>query len=196
MAVAAVVLAGGGSVRMGRPKQGLRLAGRTLLQRTVDGCLAAGCERVVVVAAEQAAWDYLAPDPRISTALEDPPDGGPVAGIVAGLDELDPGERDAVLLLACDLPRSPELVAALLAAAGGQILDRAVVPVDEEGWPQYLAALYPADALRRSIEQAPELRDVSVRRLMRTLEHRELVVDPQLLADVDDPAAARRAGLV
>lgn len=46
---AAVVLAAGGSSRLGRPKQLLSLGGRTLIARAVDVAVEAGCDPVIVV---------------------------------------------------------------------------------------------------------------------------------------------------
>jgi molybdenum cofactor cytidylyltransferase len=47
--VGAVVLAAGGSSRLGRPKQLLVHEGRTLVRRAAEAAVAAGCEPVVVV---------------------------------------------------------------------------------------------------------------------------------------------------
>ena len=52
--VAALILAAGGSQRMGRPKQLLQVGGRSLVRRAADAALAAGCEPVVVVLGAQA----------------------------------------------------------------------------------------------------------------------------------------------
>ena len=49
MKVAAVVLAAGGSSRLGSPKQLVRLGGENLLERAVRVAREAGCEPVVVV---------------------------------------------------------------------------------------------------------------------------------------------------
>lgn len=45
----AIVLAAGGSTRMGRPKQLLSINGKTLIRKTVETALDAGCDPVVIV---------------------------------------------------------------------------------------------------------------------------------------------------
>ena len=193
MDVTGIVLAGGRATRMGVLKQGLELDGRTLLQRTVDACLYAGCSRVAVLAPDQEAAAFLRDDDRVLVTLEDPPGGGPVAGIVAGLAALQPSPDGQVWLLACDLPRVAELLASLQAMELGD--DRAWVPVDGDGWPQFRAARYPAGLLRRAVGDSPQLRDISVRRLLRDVERIPVSLPDALLADVDSPDQARAAGI-
>ena len=79
-AVDLVVLAGGRGERLGgADKAALLVDGRTLLERVLEVDLGG---RVVVVG------DTPVPD-GVHRTLEDPPGGGPVAGIAAGLDLLD-----------------------------------------------------------------------------------------------------------
>ena len=47
--VGAVILAAGGSSRLGRPKQLLQFRGKTLVRRIVDAALEGGCSPIVVV---------------------------------------------------------------------------------------------------------------------------------------------------
>ncbi|NHB84210.1 NTP transferase domain-containing protein [Tessaracoccus sp. HDW20] len=72
-------------------------------------------------------------DARVRFVLEDPPFGGPVAGIAAAVDALgDLGADSEVYLLAGDLADPFSVVALLKAAPFGP---DGTVPVDEEGWP-------------------------------------------------------------
>src|SRR3954466_8533578 len=48
----AVVLAAGGSSRLGQPKQLLKFRGATLVQRAVEAAATAGCDPVIVVVGE------------------------------------------------------------------------------------------------------------------------------------------------
>jgi molybdopterin-guanine dinucleotide biosynthesis protein A len=112
----AVVLAGGAATRMGgADKPGLTVAGRTLLEHVVATVRAhhpnAG---VTVVGPERES-------PRARYVREDPPGGGPVPALRAGLSHVS---APWVALLAADLPHLDpghlaELRAALETPAGG-----------------------------------------------------------------------------
>ena len=82
----AVILAGGRASRLGgASKPDVRVGGRRLLERVLAATVAAGVRRTVVVGPS----GLVAPP--VLSALEDPPFGGPVAGIAAGLAALAPG---------------------------------------------------------------------------------------------------------
>lgn len=98
--VAAVVLAGGRSRRMGRDKAAVVLGGRTLLQRTVDAA-AAVAGTVVVVGAPGRRLPPIE-TARPLTAVTDAVEGqGPLAGIIEGLEAV---EAPVALVLGCDQP--------------------------------------------------------------------------------------------
>lgn len=94
----AVVLAGGTAVRMGGvDKAGIELDGRTLLDLAVDALVDA--DEVVVVAPRSV------PTARpVTFVCEDPPRGGPVAGLLTGVDALLRTPR-VVGVVAVDMPR-------------------------------------------------------------------------------------------
>ncbi|MEU4086973.1 NTP transferase domain-containing protein, partial [Streptomyces aureus] len=90
----AVVLAGGAARRLGgEDKPGVRVGGRTLLDRVLAACADAG--RTVVVAEPRATAR------SVEWAREDPPGGGPVAALDAGLRRT---AAPYVLVLSADLP--------------------------------------------------------------------------------------------
>ena len=129
----AIVLAGGKARRFGgADKPQLTVGGRSLLDRAVAAVGDAG--RVVVVGPDQPVHG------RVIFCREQPPGGGPVAAIAAGLPQTG---ADVIVVLATDLPwiapAVPLLVAAL-PSSGAALL------VDDSGRANYLAA-----AWRRSI---------------------------------------------
>ncbi|WP_258726336.1 molybdenum cofactor guanylyltransferase [Cellulomonas sp. NS3] len=89
----ALVLAGGRARRLGGvSKPDVLVSGRRLLAHVLDAAaVGPGPRRTVVVAPASVA----VPDGVLRT-LEDPPDGGPVAGIAAGLAALGRSGADAV----------------------------------------------------------------------------------------------------
>jgi molybdopterin-guanine dinucleotide biosynthesis protein A len=174
----AVVLAGGTGRRLGgTSKPDVRLGGRRLLDHALAATAEAG--RVVVVAPE----NVVVPDGVLRT-LEDPPHGGPVAGIAAGLAVLgDADDTGApwVLVLACDVPYAASAVPRLRSAVTEGYADGAVL-VDAEDHPQWLAALYRTAALRERVGEHP---GGSVRALVAGLDLRRVRAAGTEAADVD-----------
>ena len=81
--IAAVVLAAGGSSRMGRPKQLIAVHGRSLIRHAVESAIDGGCDPVIVVENGRIA---------LGGALPVNPDGG-------GLSSNHPGMRGIFLVI-------------------------------------------------------------------------------------------------
>ncbi|MEZ5094447.1 molybdenum cofactor guanylyltransferase [Nocardioides sp.] len=109
--LAAVILTGGTASRMGgTDKAALEYAGRSLLERALAAVADAG--RTVVVGPPQ---ETSRP---VTFVREEPPLGGPAAGLLAGVDALP--AASSVVVLAVDMPLvDARTVARLLAAATG-----------------------------------------------------------------------------
>lgn len=138
----AVVLAGGAARRLGgADKPGLAVAGRALIDRVLDACAGAGT--TVVVGPRR-------PTPRpVQWSREDPPGGGPLAALGAGLRAVT---AEYVLLLAADLPfLTRTTVHALLTELAAEPSYEGVVLTDPGGRDQPLAAAYRTEALRREL---------------------------------------------
>lgn len=147
----AIVLAGGTARRLdGADKPGLEIDGITLLDRVIAATR--GAERVVVVGPERATRA------EVVWAREDPPGGGPVAAIAAGLAEV---EEAWCLVLAADLPWVGPAVPLLLTAASEH--DAAVLA--REGRRNHLAAVWRTEALRDALEQLDTAEGTAVRDL-------------------------------
>ena len=193
-----IVLAGGRGSRLGGVlKPAVEVAGRTLLSRVLD---ARPVARHAVVVGPPAAQPAAVPPvtaPVAHTpliwALEDPPFGGPVAGLAAGLAALDahaaletnaPLETNVdgpeppvgwLLVLACDLPWGADAARLLVAAASAleKTDDRqdGVHLVDSSGHAQWLAAIYRAPALRAAVARLGDRVDgASMRQLLAGLQ--------------------------
>jgi molybdenum cofactor cytidylyltransferase len=104
--IAAVILAAGGSSRMGRPKQLLEIGGVTLIQRVTRAALEGGCDPVLVISG--AGHEVLSGE-LISMPVELVHNAdwakGIGSSIRAGFSELQrrPGVDGAIILL-CDQP--------------------------------------------------------------------------------------------
>jgi molybdopterin-guanine dinucleotide biosynthesis protein A len=145
----AVILTGGTAARLdGADKASLEIDGVTLLERALHAVMAA---LDVVVVGEQV------PTSRPATfTREDPPHGGPAAGLLAGLDRLRPG-LDLVCALAVDMPRvEAGTVARLTWAVEGDPEVDAACLVDDAGRRQPLAAVYRVPALQAARPAARE----------------------------------------
>lgn len=91
MTLGALVLTGGGSVRMGRDKAGLDWNGRSAMDRCRALAQAVGARPVLTVGGA-------------GELPDDQPDSGPVGGVIAGARALCDAGCDRALVLAVDAP--------------------------------------------------------------------------------------------
>ncbi|MCY0961201.1 NTP transferase domain-containing protein [Streptomyces sp. H27-H5] len=138
MSYDAIVLAGGAARRLGgADKPALHVGGRALLDRVLDACVDA--DATVVVGG-----------PRVTSrpvrwTREDPPGGGPVAALDAGLRATTAAR---VLVLSADLPFLDRATVRSLLDAPGP--DGAMLR-DPDGRDQPLVASYRAEPLRAGL---------------------------------------------
>lgn len=130
-----IVLCGGRSSRMGRPKAWLPFGPQTMLQRVVH-CLRLSVGPVCVVAAPGQSLPAFPPDVLIA---HDETEGlGPLAGLAAGLKTLE-GKCTAAFATSCDVPfLQVRFVQAVCARLG----DHDVVTPVEADFCHPLAAVY------------------------------------------------------
>ncbi len=198
---AGIVLAGGRSTRMGRPKAALEWHGSTLLVR-VCGIVARAVDGpLVVVRAPGQELPELPPEVEL---VDDAHEGrGPLQGLAAGLAALR-GRAERAYVSSTDVPLlQPAFVHALLAAADDDA--DLVVPV-VDGRPHPLAAVYRV-ALLTEVEELITAGELRLTALLdhchvRELDEAELLadrtlaaVDPELLSllNVNEPADYERA---
>ena len=160
----AIVLAGGAGRRMdGVSKSGLEVGGTSLLGRVVRALVDA--RRVIVVG------------PRVGTASvdvwarEDPPGGGPVAGLAAAVSEV---HAPFVAVVAGDLPfLTPAAMSQLRSAADPLTV---AIALDDRGRDQFLLALWPAGMLRRALASAGPAHGLALRAVYRGAVYRGAAV--------------------
>jgi len=181
MIVDALILAGGRSSRLGGvPKSQLSVAGVSLLSRTVNAVAHAAVRQTVIVGDEQM--------DAVVGIREDPAFAGPVAAIAAGLRAL-PGDADAVLILACDMPEIGAALPSLLADFAGD----GAIAVDR-GRRQQLAVVVRTSALESAVAMLPTVLDASMRELMSRLHLAEVCVPEGSTDDIDTWEDAERFG--
>lgn len=133
--VSGIVLCGGQSQRMGRPKAWLPFGNETMLGRLVR-LLAEVVQPVVVVAAPD---QEVPPLPAQVPVVRDQEKGrGPLQGLAAGLQALQ-GQADAAFLSSCDAPfLQPAFVQRLIDLLG----DHFICVPHVDGFHHSLAAVY------------------------------------------------------
>ncbi|MDO5700843.1 MAG: molybdenum cofactor guanylyltransferase [Bowdeniella nasicola] len=192
MELPAVILAGGAARRLGGAcKPDLDLSGTRLLDHVLEALRAAraelGCAGETVVVAPP---EVRVPE-GITRVLEDPPRGGPLAGLTAGLDALT---RDTpfVAALACDAPRAPEALPNLVRRLIDAPRTDGAIALDPDGREQYLLGIYRCAALAARREQweaeVGALRGGSLRRFVAPLSLVRLELPHALTHDIDTPA--------
>jgi molybdopterin-guanine dinucleotide biosynthesis protein A len=181
----AVILAGGSGRRLGGvDKAALTIGGATLLDRTLDAVEAAtavvcvGPERLLGGTTRSATW-----------TREQPPGGGPVAALSAGLDLVD---ASVVAVLAVDHPFvTAEVVSRLVETCSLADVDAALAG-DAEGMPQPLLAAYRTASLRACIRAIGGPAGVAMTRAIEGLRC-VTVPAPDAAQDCDTPEDLERA---
>jgi molybdopterin-guanine dinucleotide biosynthesis protein A len=178
-----VVLAGGKAARLGgQAKPQLLVGGRPILAAVLEAV--AGAEQRIVVGPPQPV------PPGVLLVREEPPRGGPVAAVRAGLADVP---TDVVLVLAGDLPF---LTAELVGRLRERLTGDGVLVVDDTGRDQYLLGAWRTTVLRAALATASG--PTSLRKVLAPLAVRRLrpVVppgDPPPWLDCDTPADLARA---
>ncbi len=162
MTYSAVIVAGGAARRLGGVSKPLiDINGTNLIQYALNAARRA--TQTVVVG------PITVHHPASLTTSEEPPGGGPVAGLAAGLARVDPAPS-WVLVLACDTPRAERAVHGLEAAARDCPAGTdGVWMTDPRGREQPLLALYRAAALHSAIASLDTVVGTSMRALTSAL---------------------------
>jgi molybdopterin-guanine dinucleotide biosynthesis protein A len=192
----AVVLAGGRAARLGgtallgsTAKAGLVVDGERLLDRALA---ASGRARAVAVVGPPELAGALADvRPRPALTREDPPFGGPVAGLAAGLRVLPAAGAPWVLVLAVDVPHAAGAIELLEQTVSREPTDGAYLVRDDRA--QWLVGLYRRAALDTALGEITT-DGASMKRLVRGLRCTEVPDPAGWSDDIDTPADAARLG--
>jgi molybdopterin-guanine dinucleotide biosynthesis protein A len=169
-----IVLTGGGAQRLeGADKASIELAGATLLEHAL-GALAEVPDVVVV-------GEQLVTSRPVTFLREDPPGGGPAAGLLAGLSGFARTPR-LVVVLAVDLPLVTTATVRRLMLSADE--DGALL-VDDGGRRQYLCAVYRSEALLASAPPPDGHHGLPVKRLVGGLRLAEVPALAWETRDVD-----------
>ena len=172
--VTVVVLAGGTSRRFGSDKMAAPLGGSTVLG-TVLGSLPPGWPVVVVGPSREC-------DRHVTWTRENPPGGGPLAGVAAGVAAV---ATDVVAVVAGDMPYAgPALVTLVTALRTAPPLVGAVVAVDAHGVANPLLAAYRTASVRAALPSRAANRPA---KLLLAVPHLEVTVAGPAGRDVDTP---------
>ena len=182
--LAIIILAGGTSRRMGPSKPLEKLAGRTMLAKTVMTAVSIS-RNVVVVAgspAQEAAYRCEVPDGV--TLVHDKIAGrGPLIGLYTGLENVD---SEYAAVLPCDSPFvNKEVILCLHHVAKGA---DAAVPVWPDGRIEPLHSVFCVRSARRAVVEALKAETDTIREMIQQMDKVRLVsidkikeLDPGLL---------------
>ncbi|TAK70387.1 MAG: molybdenum cofactor guanylyltransferase [Actinomycetota bacterium] len=188
-----IVLAGGASRRMGTDKLALRRGDRSLLDYTVAGLIEAVPVASVAVAGPPRPLPASL-EAAVTWAPEDPPAGGPVAGLAAAAAV---GSASVVLVAAGDTPYAAAAAPALLAALrAGRPAGVAVAVLDIGGRVQPLSAAWHRPALLAALAAIGDPVGARARDLLAGATVVTVADRWRAAEDLDTPADADRAGFV
>jgi len=177
---AALVLAGGAGARLGGvDKAEIDVGPATLLRLALDATRSAAVTVVVGPPRDV--------PPAVRTVSEEPPGGGPVAAVSAGLEALSTADGSApVVVLACDMPliRQGDVELLVRELAARPEADAAMY-VDARGRRQYLAAAYRRAPLSASIAAEDGPAGASMRAVVARLTVTEVAAHSDLTLDCD-----------
>ena len=181
--VVLIIPAGGGAARLGGvDKTRLPLGSSSVLATLLQA--ASSWDRIVV---GHEAGELGAAFPQVRWCREDPPGGGPVAALAAGLALAT--EAEIVVALAGDQPWAAAAIPRLLAPLSDPRVDAAVGTVHGRG--QWLLAAYRASWLRSELADGGQGR--SMRSLVQDRQLVEVPVSETEAFDIDTPEDLRDA---
>ena len=192
--ISAVLTAAGESTRMGTPKPLLEWRGGTLLEHQLSCLLEGGVSEVVVVLGHAAAEvARYARGPNVRWVVNGRYRDGRASSIKAGLTAISPS-AEAIVLLAVDQPRTPEIVSKVI---GAHMENNAVITAPRYqghgGHPLIFAASLKSE-LQSITEETQGIREVLQRHRDEVTE--VLIDDPLIRLDLNTREDYEEAKLI
>ncbi|MCP4751455.1 MAG: molybdenum cofactor guanylyltransferase [Proteobacteria bacterium] len=190
---AAILLAGGKSVRMGQDKAGLKIGDRTLLERTLQVLRPVASKTVVMLNSRQKIPDISAEfRDRAVVGRDSRSQQGPLQGIIDALPLLPP-EAEYIYVVTCDLPYLTSDWLKTMRHSLDSTVD--VVHAVDEAITNPLLALY----RKRVLLRAPQILASKHRRPIKLWDGQRLVGiippenSPLVCKDINTPEDLKRA---
>lgn len=174
--MAGYILAGGASSRMGRDKGALRLCGQTFVER-VAAALRSVTSELYVVSSKPDAGQWGLP---VVTDLRG--NCGALGGLHAALSA---AQTRRAAVVSCDLPFVTGQLFERLASLCAEDFD-AVAPVQPDGRPQPLCAIYETESCRRVADEMIRSGELRPRELLARVRTRWVL--PEALSDLEGAA--------
>jgi molybdenum cofactor cytidylyltransferase len=182
MGIGAVVLAAGGSSRLGTPKQLLKFRGETLVRRAAKAALKSVCDRVVVVVGNHAQqMRQEVDDLPVSVVENENWQSGISTSIRAGLERIS--SEDGVVITLCDQPFMTAAVLNELVSTHHQT--RLAIVASTYGTARGVPAFFAPELFN---ELASLTKDEGARRIIASHPEKVATVEfPQGAIDIDTP---------
>jgi len=131
--VAGIILAAGGSKRLGRPKQLLDWFGKTLVEHIIDVAKEAKLDPIIVVTgSHHEIVEGIVEEQDVIFARNEQWENGQSGSLIKGIEELENYSPRPFIFLLCDQPQvTPELVERLKTAAKESDNEIVMVKVDD-----------------------------------------------------------------
>lgn len=180
MTLAAAVLAGGRSRRMGRTKALIEVEGRALADRVIDAARAIGARPVVLVGGDPVELAGLNAD----VVPDANPGEGPVAGVLTALRHFE-GTADRVLVLPCDLSDVDDsTLLPLLEAEAGDGFSQVWVAASDRLEP--MCAIWSIEAVD-SVQRRFDAGERALHAVIGDLPHATVTVEASGLRNINTP---------
>ncbi len=180
MTLAAAVLAGGRSRRMGTTKALIEVDGRAMADRVLDAARSVGADPVVLLGGDPTQLASLS----APVVLDRYPGEGPVGGVLAALQHFE-GTADRVLILPCDLvDLDASTLLPLLEAEAGDGFSKVWVAASDRLEP--MCAIWSTEAIG-VIEDRFNAGERAVHAVISALPHVAVTVDPAGLVNINTP---------